>query len=302
MPELIYPPTEQVWPPPAAIASTVTKHVVGFKPPRPGRSEKHGPVESFQDICDQHDISFAALIEFNFGLVEGEPHYFEKINWFLKKKLGCTKTTEKGNFVFSGGETIYIPPGTIEFTDVPPLIVARPKIGEIRWVKFASAQSESGEASYMIPGVDRTSEAPSSNLPGGAAARANKAEGIAALVQFLSTTGANRLGSMATKTRLDARLATPVIRGSRPISDLLQPAGPHEGVVVMVRLTRNLTDPSFPQLVFGEPIVLGYGQARDAGNIIEKHRQQPGLWAAPGKQSQVVYEYYWGTRLGPTPK
>jgi hypothetical protein len=100
MPELTYPPHNPVWPPPNSIDPRVTPYRVAHK-------GNYG--ESFLDICSRFGIKFEDLIQFNFGLKRTEPKYMEKINWYLKNKLGCRKTTANGNFILSGGETIYIP-------------------------------------------------------------------------------------------------------------------------------------------------------------------------------------------------
>ena len=113
MPEQIFPPQNPVWPPPASKEQGVTTYTV----------QKIGPMgESFLDICKRFGIKFDDLAQFNFGLKHSEPHFFEKINWFLKNKLACTRTTADGNFIFSGGETIYIPPRGYKFDDTQVVV------------------------------------------------------------------------------------------------------------------------------------------------------------------------------------
>src|ERR1041385_9304204 len=110
MPELTYPPQNPIWPPPGSIDSRVTRYNVA----------RVGPMgESFLDICNRFGIKFDDLMLFNFGLKRSEPYYFEKINWYLKNKLGCTKKTKDGNYIFSGGETIYIPARRFTFDPAP---------------------------------------------------------------------------------------------------------------------------------------------------------------------------------------
>jgi len=109
MPEQTFPPRDPKWPPVHSTDQGVTSYKV----------KKIGPMgESFVDICRTFGIKFEDLVEFNFGLKRSEPHFFEKINWFLKNKLACVRTTADGNFIFSGGETIYIPPRGFKFDDV----------------------------------------------------------------------------------------------------------------------------------------------------------------------------------------
>ena len=116
MPELTFPPQNAVWPP-------TNYQATGVAPYKVARVGSMG--ESFLDICNRFGIKFDDLILFNFGLKRSEPHFFEKINWFLKNKLSCTKTTHDGNFIFSGGETLYIPPRGYSFDDVK-VVVPKP--------------------------------------------------------------------------------------------------------------------------------------------------------------------------------
>lgn len=134
MPELTFPPQNPVWPPANYQATGVTPYKVA----------RVGPMgESFLDICSRFGIKFDDLILFDFGLKRSELHFFEKINWYLKHKLGCTKTTHDGNFIFSGGETIYIPPRGYKFDDVK-IVVPKPS---------GDATIIEGNAAY-IPVVD----------------------------------------------------------------------------------------------------------------------------------------------------
>ena len=123
MPELIFPPANHAWPPPGAGDPRVTRYPVA----RVGTAG-----ESFQDICNRFGIRFEDLMAFNFGLSRDEPKYFEKINWYLKHKLGCRKTTPQGNFIFSGGETIYIPPRGQVFDEVSVVGTAKERRVSLR--------------------------------------------------------------------------------------------------------------------------------------------------------------------------
>lgn len=297
MAELIYPPANQVWPPHGANGNGVFRHVVKRKQPRPDKNETQGPVESLVDICDMYEIPFAVLVEFNFGLHQGEPRYFEKINWFLKYKLNCKKKTEQGNFIFSGGEVIYVPAATVIFDDAPPIIVARRTAGIMRWVQFSRGSVDINNPNYMIPGIDRTSESIKSALPGLSGRRDRGYQAGAALVQFLATSSANRLADYAVETHLH-RLEPSLLQGGKGLVDKLQPSGQHEGVVVMIRRTKSKLEPSFPALPFGRPIVVGFGDARDIAGIIARFDAQGNYWGHPeGNDLTLTYEYYWGTRL-----
>lgn len=56
------------------------------------------------------------LIQYNF-----ETRDFAEINWYLKYRLGCKKVTADGsNFMFSGGETIYVPIATTVGATIEP--------------------------------------------------------------------------------------------------------------------------------------------------------------------------------------
>jgi hypothetical protein len=296
MPELVFPPSKQTWPPAGATEPGVTKHIVRFTASRPGRNEAHGPTQSFEDICKEYQVSFLRLMEFNFALVEGEHKYFEKINWFLKHKLGCKRTTEKGNFIFSGGEEIYIPAQTVSFEPVP-ITLPRKTVTAIRWIQFAIGNS-GGEPNYMIPGVRReSSPVDNSKLPGNTGVREQQGKGIAALVNFVATTSTSWLSHQSVKFRLDG-LEPPVPKGGKGISDLLQPRGKHEAVVVAVRKTKNKVEPNFPLLPFGDPLIMGFGDVRDAAVMVERFWYTPRLSAGPDENSEIIYEYYLGTRLG----
>ena len=143
MPELIAAPRNPTWPPTGANLPGVVPHKVARKEP----GKPHSPLESLSDIAGSFGVSFADLVEFNFNLKSGEPKYFEKINWYLKYKLRCSKTTAKGNFMFAGGETVYIPPRSIGFPD-QPIVAAKPKPAkDIVWQRVGTP------AAPGIPGV-----------------------------------------------------------------------------------------------------------------------------------------------------
>jgi hypothetical protein len=117
MPELTYAPPNPVWPPPGRLDPRVTRHIL--------RSSS----ESLGGIADHYGIAFEDLIEFNYSLTKPDRRYFEKINWYLKHKLKCKNTTAGGNFIFTGGEIIYIPPRGQTFDDQP--VTATPKEGRL---------------------------------------------------------------------------------------------------------------------------------------------------------------------------
>ncbi|MEO8027254.1 MAG: hypothetical protein ABI823_12315 [Bryobacteraceae bacterium] len=305
MPELTFPPADtNAYPPVQRIVPSVTEHTVKFLPSRPGKSESHGPPESFMDIVTQYggsadpkdtaskSFTFAKLIEFNFGLVYGESRYFEKINWFLKHKLKCTKTTEKGNFMFSTGEKIYIPGASVTFMDAPIIHVVRKKPGEVRYIAIAKSSQSDGPR-YMIPGVDRTSVAPNSNLPGNTGRADEKGQAIAALVQFVAETANSWLSDVALAKRL-RDTETPFLQGGGGVKDRL---ARNEAVVIRVRFFVNTVE-SRPRTIDGPLDVIGQGNLRDVGNIIEKYEMYP-RQDAPRDNGYYQYEYYVATRKGP---
>jgi len=65
------------------------------------------PGESFASIARQEGIDIWALILFNFQTTDAQ-----EVNWYLQRYLKCTRETrDRKNYVFSGGEEIYIPEG-----------------------------------------------------------------------------------------------------------------------------------------------------------------------------------------------
>ena len=295
MPELVYPPAKpEAYPPIARIASGVTEHTVKYLPPRPGRNEPHGPPESFLDILKQYgdpddpkSLTFAKLIEFNFGLTQGEPRYFEKINWFLKHKLNCKKTTEQGNFIFSTGEKIYIPLAVqvVPENDVPGIVAVRRKVGEVRWIRIARNTASSGGPQYEIPGVDQTSTPPET-----------KAEAIAALVRFVAVTASSWVASEGVLFRLRS-LEADLLKGGEGIGNVLQPAGKYEAVVVRVRLLASTEDSDQPKTIYGQPQVIGQGDVKNVLDIVDDFERPQRIEAGPPGKTTFVYEYYMATRM-----
>jgi hypothetical protein len=65
------------------------------------------PGDSFGSIAQHEGIDAWALILFNFQTTDPA-----EVNWYLKNDLKCTKETrDRKNYIFSGGEQIYIPEG-----------------------------------------------------------------------------------------------------------------------------------------------------------------------------------------------
>ena len=61
--------------------------------------------DSFESIARQNRIDPWTLIAFNFRTTRPD-----EVNWYLANYLHCTRQTHDGkNYVFSGGETIYLP-------------------------------------------------------------------------------------------------------------------------------------------------------------------------------------------------
>ncbi|MCC6341250.1 MAG: hypothetical protein IT166_03570 [Bryobacterales bacterium] len=86
--------------------------------PWPPRDPNKRPVtvragDSFLDVCTREHCSFAALIRYNFEIDITQPALKGKwewvVNYYLQTKLKCTRLTAGGNYMFSGGETIYLP-------------------------------------------------------------------------------------------------------------------------------------------------------------------------------------------------
>jgi hypothetical protein len=90
----------------------IMKEPTGAKVPWPPPASKSQspytvlPGESFATIATKLKIDPWDLIHFNFGTYK-----LEEVNWYLKHHLHCDKQTHDGkNFMFRGGETIYLPP------------------------------------------------------------------------------------------------------------------------------------------------------------------------------------------------
>lgn len=77
-----------------------------WPPSNPFRRERVvRPGESLVSIAHEEQIDESELLLFNF-----QTTHPEEVNWYLGHKLHCKAQTHDGkNYVFSGGETIYIP-------------------------------------------------------------------------------------------------------------------------------------------------------------------------------------------------
>jgi hypothetical protein len=282
VPELLAKPDNPTWPPAGAAGAGVTVHVV---------ANKDGRVEGLLDIANNYALAFEDLIEFNFSLKSNEQNYFRKINWYLKFMLRCTKTTSKGNFMFSGGEKIYVPPSKVLMPGAS-VTVPRPSQNDtppVLGLLFSTASS----SAPAIPGVDETSEAPNSPLPGQSGGRANQAEAIAALVQGLSTLITGKAAGYSTKLRIEQ-----FVKNSG-IDRHIVPSGGYAGYVVAVSRYVYAEQPDFPPLpqqvyfvcyannvheaeMFAKSWVAGF----DRNNLVEP----------PPTGATRAFDFYWGTR------
>jgi hypothetical protein len=101
------------------------------------------PGETFATIARQEGVDVWALILFNFRTTDAR-----EVNWYLQKYLKCTKETrDRKNYVFSGGEDIYIPEGV-------PSSRCSPWPNRSKWVvnEMANYQrwiQENGEDNYV---------------------------------------------------------------------------------------------------------------------------------------------------------
>lgn len=258
------------------------------------------PKESFWTIADKAGVDVKDLVRYNF--LTNKP---EEINWYLKNYVGCVNATADGkNYTFRGAPykpqenkgVIFVPrKSAIEF-EPAPIRVTRKKAGAIRWIQLAVSKNQNGEPTYMIPGVDRTAEAIDSKLPGNSGIADQKGQAAAALVQFLATTSTGWLADLSVQNRLE-NLEAGIFAGGEGVSDALQPNGKHEAVVVILRRTRSTVEPGHPKLPFGKPIIAGFGNVRDAHKMIDGFWRQGAIFANPGKNQEVIFEYYLGTRL-----
>ena len=63
------------------------------------------PNESFESIGKKEGVNPWTLISFNFHTTRPD-----EVNWYLTNFLNCTRETlDRKNYIFSGGETIYLP-------------------------------------------------------------------------------------------------------------------------------------------------------------------------------------------------
>jgi hypothetical protein len=78
------------------------------------------PGESFLDICKRENCAFSDLMKCNFQIDINQANLKGKwewvVNYYLHTKLHCSRLTAGGNYLFSGGEVIYIP--TIAAIDI----------------------------------------------------------------------------------------------------------------------------------------------------------------------------------------
>lgn len=86
---LVKPPNKPVWPP--------RKRVKKIHAVKPG--------ESLESIAKLEGIHPSTLIAFNFRTVDPR-----EVNWYLSQKLHCKQeSADRKNYLFSGGEPIYVP-------------------------------------------------------------------------------------------------------------------------------------------------------------------------------------------------
>ncbi|MCC6394562.1 MAG: hypothetical protein IT167_28460 [Bryobacterales bacterium] len=102
---------------PAPLVKTPASAGLAEAPWPPATANKRpvtvGAKDSFLDVCNREGCSFAALIRCNFEIDIEQPSLKGKwewvVNYYLQTKLKCTRLTAGGNYMFSGGETIYVP-------------------------------------------------------------------------------------------------------------------------------------------------------------------------------------------------
>lgn len=258
------------------------------------------PKESFWTIAEKAGVDAKDLIRYNF--LTNKP---EEINWYLKNYVGCVNATADGkNYTFRGATykpeenkgVIFVPRKAAIKFDPAPIRVIRRKAGAIRWIQLAVSKNQNGEPTYLMPGVDRTAEPIDSKVPGDGGIADRKGQAAAALAQFLATTATGWLADKSVQNRLE-NLETGFLAGGGGVSDALQPKGKHEAVVVVLRRTRSTVEPGYPKLPFGQPIIAGFGNVKDAQEMIAGFWRRGAIFTNPGKNQEVIFEYYLGTRL-----
>lgn len=65
---------------------------------------------SLESAAAAKGLTLADLLKFNFAIdMATQKDWPFHVNWYLRETLKCTRTTPRGNYMFSGGEVIYAP-------------------------------------------------------------------------------------------------------------------------------------------------------------------------------------------------
>ena len=90
--------------------------------------------DSLGDLATKNGMSLRDLLLLNFRVdMETERDWAFHVNWYLREKLRCTRLTAGGNYMFSGGETIYVAQAPSARTPKATLHDLTTVIGVKRW-------------------------------------------------------------------------------------------------------------------------------------------------------------------------
>ena len=126
--------------------------------------KENGKVESFASIAQARGLDPWVLIDFNFK-TNKTPTY---VNWYLYHHKGCRRVTADGkNYMFSGGETIYLPPTHIDMPEEVITVPAPPMYNRAKAVAYARRWASSPNPAYDEADNDCTNFVSQALLAGG---------------------------------------------------------------------------------------------------------------------------------------
>ena len=109
---------------------------------------------SFETIVQTKNISLADLLKFNFEIdIATQKSWPYFVNWYLREKLRCTRLTAGGNFMFSGGETLYTP---LQRAPKKPPIAAMTRDEIIDWFKTVMIPQRTASAGSSFNRIWKT--------------------------------------------------------------------------------------------------------------------------------------------------
>jgi hypothetical protein len=92
--------------------------------------------ESFKSLEEEYEVPALEILRYNFPDLVAAPSkkLAAYVNWYLRHNLGCHEATQNGeNYLFSGGEVIYVPVCNVVMDEEKVVAAAR----ERRLLRFA---------------------------------------------------------------------------------------------------------------------------------------------------------------------